>query len=93
MDYSKMDQMEQALFEKHDTEALTYLIEQGRELELAVDGHICFLSKYGTGAGFSLWVDRKEQSFCSMAELFAKSKIGSRDFLSVWEQSVLITLF
>lgn len=93
VDYTKMDQMEQELFEKHSLTALVYLIECGRELEFEVHGHTCFLSKYETSQNFSLWVDQKEQSFSSMAALLKRGQVHNAGFVSVWEKSKIITLF
>lgn len=91
--FSLMDQMEQALFDRHFLPALTFLTEQGRELEFEVGGHSCFLSRYESAGAVSLWVDGTEQAFSSMAELLAHAKIGTNDFADVWSSARFITLF
>ena len=91
--FSCMDQMEQALFGRHSLPALTFLIENGRELEFEADGHTCFLSKYETAQAVSLWVDEEEQPFPSMAALLEQAKIGTADFAAVWDTARFITLF
>lgn len=93
VDFTKMDQMEQKLFEDHSLAALEYLIERGRELEFDVQEHSCFLSKYETAEYVSLWVDQEEQSFSSMTELFEKARIGNVSFAESWGTAELKTLF
>jgi len=81
------------LFEKKSLAALIFLIDCGRELELNMNGNKCFISCDGSKKYVSLYVNKMEQSFDSVAELITNAIIADMSFLTAWEQAELEYLF
>lgn len=81
------------LIEHKSLGALIYLIDAGRELDFAVDGISCFISKSNALKYVSLWTESNEQSFDSVEELLECAIVGGDRLLSVWENAKIETLF
>lgn len=93
MPYTDHDQAAKALYESKSPEALTFLIEQGRELEFSFRGKAYFLSLFHTEKHVSLWCGGNQQSFDSMAELLAQGVLDGIPFRTAWEEAQLDYLF
>ena len=87
------DKMAKELFDNKSLNALSYLIENGRELEFEYDKKICFLSKDNSSGFVSIWVEKKEQYFDSMEQLIEKAEINKVSFEEIWEESELNILY
>lgn len=81
------------LIEKKSIAALIYLICHGRELEFEIEGKEYFISCDNSKKYVSLWHNQDEQSFNSVDELIENATIENSSFLSLWEKSIIQTLF
>ncbi len=81
------------LFEKKSVSALIWLIEQGREAEIKIDGTKIFISKHISAGKVSLCQNKKEQTFESVEELIEKAVINNKMFLETWDSAIVETLF
>ena len=81
------------LYERRSPEALAFLIEQGRELEFSFRGKAYFLSLFHAEKYVSLWCGDNQQSFDSMAELFARATLDGVPFSAAWQEAQLDYLF
>lgn len=93
MPYTDHDQAAKALYESKSQEALTFLIEQGRELEFSFQDKVYFLSLFHAEKYVSLWCGDEEQSFDSMAELLAQGVLDGMPFRTAWQEVRLDYLF
>lgn len=81
------------LFDKKSLAALIFLIDAGRELEFVYENHKYFISRNKAKKYVSIWNDDKEQSFGSVYELIEKAVLQEKQFLNVWNEIKLDTLF
>lgn len=93
MPYTDHDQAANALYDSKSPEALAFLIEQGRELEFSFREKAYFLSLFHAEKHVSLWCGDSQQSFDSMAELFAHAALDGVPFRTAWEDAQLDYLF
>lgn len=87
------DIIAEELTEKKSLAALIYLICNGRELEFEFEGKKYFISCHKSKKYVSIWNELNEQSFNSIDELIENATIKNSPFLSIWEKSIIHTLF
>lgn len=93
MTYTNHDLAAQDLYESKSLDALAFLLEQGRELEFSFRGKSYFLSLFHSEKHVSLWCGGSQQSFDSMAQLFAHAALDGVPFRIAWEEAQLDYLF
>lgn len=81
------------LFDKKSIAALIYLIDKGRELEIKYCNTSAFISMDGSSKHCSIWIDKNEQAFDSVEELFNNAIINGKILNDVWEKTVFETLY
>lgn len=80
------------LFKKKSLAALMFLIDGGRELEIAFNGCEYFISQSGSAKYVSIWqrnVAESEQSFESTYELICNAVINRKAFAEAWKSAEL----
>ncbi|MBQ8397447.1 MAG: hypothetical protein IJX53_04505 [Clostridia bacterium] len=93
MNIALHDHIQKELLTHHSLAAALWLIDAGRELEFACDGHTGFISASGSSHTVSLWQDDVEQAFDSAEALFADADFAGSSLLALWEYLEIITLF
>lgn len=87
------DRIVDELFTYKSIAALLYLINAGRELECNYKNISVFISRDGSIKHCSLWVDKSEQAFDCVEELFTNAVIQEKRLKDIWAEVELVTLF
>ncbi len=85
--------IEKELFDNRAVAAFIWLIENGRELELSYKNVNVFISRDGSKEKVSLWINKKEQAFNSVEDLFERATIGTYKLCEVWQEVELGVLY
>jgi len=87
------DNLANELFQYHSLAALLYLINAGRELEFSYKEIKCFISKNGSAKTVSLWISEDEQAFDSIESLIENAVFCNQQFMHIFHDITLETLF
>lgn len=87
------DMIVDELFTYKSIAAFVFLIDAVRELEMMYQGTSAFIGRDGSAKHCSVWVNKSEQAFDSVEELFMNATIQEAMLKDVWVEIELEYLY